>query len=197
MNLHTKLIALMLAAFMVLIFAACAGSSQHNNEQSAQNTPYAQKTEAPQATPEIEPTVYDTGRFTVKVPDGWTAVPMNKLFAEDEVDEFAVYLVNSPEVDDINDILYASDTTYVIIRYTEPDDSFVPPNIEDYIDVEEIAPVFNGVEWQGFYGRLVYPAIVLWDQRDNGSGVLAEIYNYPEGILQTTDLAVILSDVAQ
>lgn len=192
MKKFTIVIALVLAAAMVFAFAACSKpNAPENNNEVNNNTEIAEKTEEAA----FDGDVYNTGKFSVNVPKGWTAVAVPDLFDETKIDEYSVYLVAQDSVDDIDEIIFSSDVLYITINYTEPDGFFFEPTRDYYSDIEDVSVNINGADWTGFTGRLVNPTLIIWNERADGSFVQANISNYQEGVLESEDVRSILSSV--
>lgn len=187
----STIIALILLAAALMSFNACSepeanagNSASHISGETDSNEEQLPKGE-----------VYDTGKFSVAVPDGWTAVKVPDIFDETKVDENSVYLVNADSVDDIDDIIFSSDILYITVYYTRPDGFFFEPSRDYYSDIEDVNVTVNGEEWTGFSGKLVGPTLLIWNERADGSVVQANISNYSDGVLESHDVQTILGSV--
>lgn len=116
------------------------------------------KDKAPATPEEVKGTVYDTGVFTVLVPDGWLAVPGPDIFDDYEGDEdpyqLSIYKGAESEWD-------AFSTPGVTIIFHEPDEE-ISDQSWFYDNVETLAPITTGdYTWDAFTGESIGDPIAV------------------------------------
>ena len=190
------ILALFLIFAMVFPFAACntegdkpAGSGEAEATEAVDNG----STEAP-APVGAE---YDTGKFKVIAPEGWSAVAAPDFWDETAIDEYAVYLVNMEDVTEItDDLLYIDATPYIKIEYTSPDGLFFEPDRIYYSDIEDLNITVGGQEWTGFRGTLVSLTTIIWTQYSDGAYAQASFSHFEGDPLSNPDVQAILAGIS-
>lgn len=196
-----SILALLLAAVMVLAFAACnkvePQTDPGNNTETTDQPAGADATQA--AAPEAySGNTYSTGKFTVAVPEGWSACPAPDFWDSEKIDEYACYLVNKEGVEEMtSDLLYVGDTLYIKVEYTESDGLFFEPDKSYYDDAEDVSVTANGSEWTGFKGNFITPSLIIWTENADGSHVKATFTNFEADVLSNPDVLTILGNITK
>lgn len=112
----------------------------------------------PASADEVKGEIYDTGVFTVMVPEGWLAVPGSDLFDEYEGDSdpttVGIYKGAKNELD-------AYSTPGVTIIWNDPDKELIDPSLL-YDNVEKLDPVTTGsYTWDAFQGESIGSPIAV------------------------------------
>lgn len=146
-----KIVSILLVLVSVLSFAACDGKDNNGGNQ----------TETPG---QIKGEVYNTGNFSVLVPEEWKVFTVSDMFSdeEDAVDPDALQI--SKDAEDEWDLFFKP---YIRIDYYGPDTSMVEPSKDWYDNVTDLAPVKTGdYTWTGFTcTSMDYPATILWTEK--------------------------------
>ena len=142
-----KLVALMLAVVMIGSVAGCGGSA------------------APATVEEVKGTAYDTGMFSMLVPDGWFGIATSDLFDEYDGDydptQYSAYKDAKKELD-------AFSKPGVVVKYYPPSTTKWSPK-DWYDDSKDIDPVtIGGRTWTRFTcTSLDYP-LCVWETGEAG-----------------------------
>ena len=189
------ILALILSAVMIFACAACANNTVEpvdNGEDVKATAAEAEATELP-----IPAETYSTGKFTVAVPEGWSAVPAPDFWDDTQIDEYAVYLVCKEDVTEItDDLLYFDNTPYVKIEYTAPDGLYFEPERAYYSDIEDISYMVDGQEWTGFTGTLTSLTTIIWTQYEDGAYAEANISHFEGDPMSNQDILTILAGIS-
>ena len=160
-----KIAVMVLGGVMALSLAACGSSSGGNNADNGTTNTQTDTADgggddgAAEASAGGE--TYDTGVFSVTVPDGWTAADYPDVFqeSEDGIDHNSLYVIKGgASADDI--LTYP----YIMITYA-PDTTYWDMDMSDmYDDYEVIESMeINGQEWAGYsYSSLDVPGVFLY-----------------------------------
>ncbi len=161
-----KIALMLLSATMVFGLAACGGSSNNAASGSAGGSETSTAESAGNETQEAAPAgeVKDTGKISVEIPDGWTAVDYPDVFEEYEnnIDPYQLYVIKGG--DDVLSYPYIWITYIPNTTYWEIDASDL---YEDYKEIDSME--FGGETWSGYsYTSLGYPGVYL--HKDAGDG---------------------------
>lgn len=145
-----KIAALLLALAMVLCMVACG----------------EQAPAAPATPEEVKGETHDTGAFTALIPEGWLAIPVKDVWAEDSdtIDPDALQIVKGGQSE--WDLF---SKPYIQINHYGPDTEMVEPWKDLYDGVEDLADFTAGsLTWKGFACKdlLGGDMIVLWTAND-------------------------------
>ena len=177
-----KTLALLLAAALLLSCAACTGKVAPKQEGPIETTPApgnSQQTDLPsggasggETTPGDEAggadaapagTLYDTGSFSVFVPEGWTASAVPDIWAEEEgaIDPNSIRLIKGGSSD-----LDLFTHPYIQLDFHGEDSILWTPEKDWYDDGEDLEPTtLDGLTWKGFTATsLGAPLAVLWTE---------------------------------
>lgn len=174
-----KVVALVLVFVLcVSMFAACGkGGSKKDDQESRQEGPKG--------------TQYDTGAFTVFVPEGWKEFVVYDVFAEEDntADPNALQIIK-----DGKNSLDVFSKPYIDIRYYGPDTQGVAPYKELYDEVEDIEPLeldnftFTGFECVSFDVSMT----ILWADDGINQFQLAIYTDQEDGDIMITDEDVMM-----
>jgi hypothetical protein len=125
--------------------------------------------------------VYDTGVFSVTVPDGWAAFGVDDMWSDEEgVMDPTSLMIGKGATDEYD--IYSK--PYIEIAYYDPDVEMYVPTKDMYDDAKDISPVTIGdYKWKGFTGSfsgykltLIYTGkadadqfqVTIWTETDGG-----------------------------
>lgn len=141
-----KFLFLTMASMLVFTMTACSESGD-NGKENINNTPNV--------------VTYDTGKFTVEVPEGWKEFPVSDVFGEEEdgIDHDVIQIVKGGE--------NAYDTLthpYVYINFYDENTTMATPSADFYDEGKALEPITIGSRtWEGFDALTMgYPITVLW-----------------------------------
>lgn len=143
---------------LILALSVCLLWGCGSTEESGQKTDAAtlgtdgpifetQQQTQPTTQAAAEPVVYETGAFSVKIPDGWTAVAVTDPFAEtpDTLDPDALHIGKG-----ISQELDLFTHPYIRVDYYGPDQQWYSPR-DFYEDPKDLEPFTTGGHtWEGF-----------------------------------------------
>ncbi len=140
-----KLAAVILSAVITCtVLTSCGSSSDSSSALSAQS--------------QVQPVLYDTGKFTVSAPDGWCAAPAPDTLKEydGKTNPDQVYVIkNGKSADDV--MKYP----YIWISYYQDAEKFVSAE-SMYSDSQQTTVDVNGTTWEGFtYTSSGYPGACI------------------------------------
>lgn len=127
-----KLLALLLCGLMLTSFAACGGSDSESTDAGNDDAKTEEKAEA---------TTYDVGEFTVSVPGGWQAFPLNDMDGNTDTNSIDIVMGDSA----------FGGFPYIRVDYYGPETTMMKLMPDLYENVEEIAEFeLGGYTWSGF-----------------------------------------------
>ena len=156
-----KWLCLLLAVCMLLSMAACSKGGeiqedpalQAGNSGGGSNEPANPDHTEPDPTPDPGPTqsgnVYDTGCFSVQVPEGWKEFPQTDIFSDsDEIDPTQLVIIKGGTSD-----FDMFTKPYIMIKYGGPSTELYPPDADWYDETEDLGTITTGEHtWTGFSG---------------------------------------------
>lgn len=190
-----KWIAILLALTMLAgLLAACGQEETPAPQNNATEGNHA--AEAPQVNGET----FDVGNYTVLVPEGWKAFPVQDFWSDDAnaVDADQINIVKGGETD-----LDVLTKPLVQIAHYAPD--FTLLSAKDYYEnAEDVAPITaGGITWEGFSAEdlMGSPVVILTATAPDGHQYQASVfYQTDAGAFQLTDndfLAILSSVTAK
>lgn len=179
-----KRLVLILLVLSVCLLWGC-GSSEEAGKKAEATTQAA-----------AEPTVYETGTFSVKVPDGWKAIPVTDPFAEEPntLDPDALHIGKGIEAE-----MDLFTNPYIRVDYFGPDLEWSSPK-DFYEDPQDLEPFTTGsYTWEGFtvaeFGTV--NAILVSHNGDQTFQVSVILENGDKKIsLEDEDVRLILESIA-
>lgn len=146
LNKLNKVFSLVIVLGMMLALVACGGKEAKTPD-------------------EVKGKTYDTGKFTVLVPDGWLAVPAKDMFNnyDGDNDPTTVYICKGAknEMDMLN-------TPYITLLYHE--DGVASTDMRDfYEDAKDIDAITTGdYTWEGYEAKSSgVPVVILNTKKPN------------------------------
>lgn len=140
---------------------------------------------------------YDTGAFTVVIPDGWKAFAVKDSFGSDpnadRVDALQIIKGGKTEFDLLT-------KPYIQFNYYGENSSLMEPSKDWYDEAQDIEPMtLGGYTWKGFTAKsLDLPIAILWTEEVNDQQFQASIYleaGTEKITLQDADVQAILTSV--
>ena len=137
---------------------------------------------------------FDTGLFSVLIPDGWSGVAVSDTFDEydGDTDPSQVYIAKGNNIK--NEIAVYS-KPYILVEFTPAAETFYEPSSMFYDNVEEQTVSIGGREWKGFSGHFVNDCIVLWTELEDGSHAQFTIYHKDQVSVQDPDIQAMLMSI--
>lgn len=179
-----KLLAIILVLGIVFALCACKGE-----EKAAGSDEEPKSNEAAQPT-EPKGSTYDTGAFSVFVPEGWFAAECIDYAAEepDTVNPLQLQLIKGGESG--FDIFTHP---YIHITYAEPDYELMQPQKEWYDNGADLEDLVTGSHtWSIFSATsLDYPLYSLWAEEDGHKYQVTIFAEQSEGTIELTDADVL------
>ena len=167
-----KVLILLLVFAMVFTFTAC-GKDEHEEPKNA----------------EPKSTTYDTGEFTVSIPDGWYAIPCSDFWSEEEgaIDATALNICKGGSDD--WDILTKP---YIRIDYYDAETTMQKPDKEWYENGVDLEPFTTGKHtWEAFSATTMdCPIVILWAEEGADRYQIAIYVDQPDGKISIDDADV-------
>lgn len=185
MNIVKRYSILILCFIMMILAASCSSTKDSDNikENDADDV-------------KEESRIYDTGSFTVSIPNGWKEFTVNDIWAEDTgtVDPDILQIIKGGET-----AIDSFDHPYIYINYYGPETEMITPDMNFYENGKELEPVsFGDYTWEGFTATtLDYPITVLW-RNDGDIGYQVTVYTDQEKgniSLEDSDVIEIISSI--
>ena len=177
MKLIKKFISLAIVFALAFIAAGCAAKAPAWNSAS-----------------DVTGAVFETEKFSVLVPDGWSGVSVSDTFDEYEGENnpFQAYVAKGSNIK--NEMTVYS-KPYILVEFTPADETFYEPSSMFYDNVEEKSVTVEGQVWNGFSGNFVSDCIVLWTEYPDGSHAQVTIYHNNVLTLEDFDVQAILMNI--
>ena len=119
--------------------------------------------------------VYDTGRFKVTAPEGWSFFPQHDVFSDDpdEMDDTVLYVAKGA-TDEWD--LFSKPSVY--IKYAGPRTTLWAPDKDFYDNAEDIEPFSTGSHnWNGFKGESIGSKLyILYEEQENNVQYQVTVY---------------------
>ncbi|MBQ6065532.1 MAG: hypothetical protein IJK89_01800 [Clostridia bacterium] len=177
---------------LVALFASCgkkdagpvAASDDQTTASASDDPTSAAAPEDAQQQLNAEGETYDVGDFTVYVPAGWAAIPVNSQDEPGTVSTNEIKLCKGAEYDAASETWVTAYRPSIIVDYLSGDKvGRVPGSKVFYDSTEDIAEMQIGsLTWQGFEYKNVGNGAIIW--------ALAENYGYRLSIIYEDDLTL-------
>jgi len=137
-------------------------------------------------TPDVPGEIYDTGSFTVLVPEDWKAFPKKDIWSEDDaIDPSGLQIAKGAESEwDLFSV------PYVDVIYYGVDDTLMTPSMEWYDNAEELESFTAGeFTWNGFVAESLMGGqnIILWTDPVNDIEYQANVFDPDAGSISVDD----------